>query len=393
MESVDVAVVGAGPAGAVCAYRLARAGARVLLLDRARFPRDKPCGGGLTGRALRELPIDVDEVVEAHVDEFEFRLRYGAAYRRTSRRPLVAMTQRARLDAHLAEAASHAGADFRDGTRVDAISETPEGELVVAAGAHRVRATVVLGADGANGKSAGQLGLEGERTLGVALEGNISLEEIDASRYRDTAVLELATVPGGYGWVFPKGDHLNLGVGGWETAGPTLRDHLQRLCEAHGTTSECLQNVRGHRLPLRRKGAPLARGHAALIGDAAGLVDPVSGDGMFECFVSARLAADATLDVLSGRARNMTPYATALEARLGRLSTASWAAKHAFDRYPRTAFALTRPRMVWPIVEQLIHGDIDHPGASRGPGRVALKALRAVAGRGSRRDADLTVGS
>ena len=380
MKNVDVAVVGAGPAGSVCAYRLAQAGASVLLLDRARFPRDKPCGGGLTGRAMRELPIDVEDVIETRVDEFEFRLRYGSTYRRKSRHPLVVMTQRARLDARLAAAAADAGAEFRDATKVDAIAREEAGSFTLNCGRERVRAELVVGADGANGKTSTQLELGGERTLGVALEGNVPLTTIDGTPYRDRAVLELATVPGGYGWVFPKDDHLNLGVGGWESTGPRLRSDLERLCQAHGTSSDALENVRGHRLPLRRKGAPLAGGRAALIGDAAGLVDPVSGDGMFECFVSARLCSAAALDVLSGTEADLMPYATTLEARLGRLSAASWAAKHAFDRFPRTAFALTRPPFVWPIIEQVIHGEIEDPGASRGPGRVALKALRAVAG-------------
>ena len=379
MKRVDVAVVGAGPAGSVCAYRLATGGASVLLLDRAGFPRDKPCGGGLTGRALRELPIDVSEVVEAWVDEFEFRLQYGPTYRRRSREPLVAMTQRARLDAHLAEAAANAGAEFRDGTRVDAIEQQESGELTLRLGAETVVASTVIAADGANGKAKCQLGLDGQRTLGVALEANVPLTAVEPGRYTDRAVLELATLPGGYGWVFPKGDHVNLGVGGWESAGPELRSHLDRLCIEHGIDTVELRHLRGHRLPLRRRGAPLARGRAALVGDAAGLVDPVSGDGMFECFVSARICSDHVVELLAGHARDLEPYAAALEGRLGRLSAASWAAKHAFDRYPRTAFALTRPRFVWPIVEQLIQGDIEHPGVSRGPGRLALKTLRAVA--------------
>jgi geranylgeranyl reductase family protein len=350
-----------------------------VLLDRASFPRDKPCGGGLTGRALRELPVDVEDVVEARVDEFEMRLRYGATYRRKSRRTLVAMTQRSRLDALLASRAVAAGAEFRDGTRVTAIEHCANGDFIVACESERIRATVVIGADGANGKSAEQLGLAGGRTQGVALEGNVPKGLIEPERYATRAVIELATVPGGYGWVFPKANHLNLGVGGWEAAGPDLRAYLGRLCRMHGTSLSSLENVRGHRLPLRGRGAPLARGRAALIGDAAGLIDPVSGDGMFECFVSARLCSAAVTGVLKGQLPDLTQYSAELDARLSRNAKASWAAKHAFDRFPRTAFTLTRPPFVWSIVEQLIRGDIDHPGASTGPARVALKCLKTVA--------------
>src|SRR5712691_8257131 len=105
MERFDVLVVGAGPAGSAAAIRLARAGASVLLVDRARFPRDKPCGGGLTGRALRHAPCDVSPVVEHVVDRFVLRLGYRRRFTRSSDTPLVLMTQRRRLDAYLAEQA------------------------------------------------------------------------------------------------------------------------------------------------------------------------------------------------------------------------------------------------------------------------------------------------
>src|SRR5437868_4876127 len=114
MAAHDVAVIGAGPAGSTAAYRLARAGACVLLVDKARFPRDKPCGGGITLRALRLLPFPVDPVVEDRVDRFELRLGYGKRFERSSDAPLALMTQRRRLDHFLAEQAATAGADFRD---------------------------------------------------------------------------------------------------------------------------------------------------------------------------------------------------------------------------------------------------------------------------------------
>src|SRR3954471_6993537 len=107
----DVAVVGAGPAGSVTAYRLATAGARVLLVDRATFPRDKPCGGGVTMRAARLLPFSLDPVVEDRVERVECRLRYGPRFERCARSALVLMTQRRRLDHFLLEQAATAGAE------------------------------------------------------------------------------------------------------------------------------------------------------------------------------------------------------------------------------------------------------------------------------------------
>ena len=150
MERFDVIVLGAGPAGSATTIHLSRGGARVLLVDRARFPRDKPCGGGLTGRALRHAPCDVEPVVEHVVDRFVLRARYGRRVARTSPAPLIRMTQRRRLDLYLAEQAAHAGADFRDGVRVDELAFDDDGVTAVVDGS-RVRASLAVGADGANG--------------------------------------------------------------------------------------------------------------------------------------------------------------------------------------------------------------------------------------------------
>jgi geranylgeranyl reductase family protein len=371
VERYEVAVIGAGPAGSVTAIHLARGGARVLLLDKARFPRDKPCGGGLTLRAVRQLPVDPTPVVEHEVDRMAFRLGWRSRFERRGKRgPFVLMTQRRRLDHYLAEQAVAAGADFRDGVKV---SDVGEGSLRV--DGVEVAATVVVGADGANGITARALGLGGPITHGVAYEGNAPFEE----RFRGLAVIELGTIPGGYGWVFPKGDHVNVGVGGWESEGPCLREHLAELCRRHGVDADTLESVRGHRLPLRRGGFVPARGRTVLVGDAAGLVDPLTGDGMYEAFVSARLAAGATLDVLAGRAETVEPYSARLADALGSLAKASWGAKLALDRYPRTTFALARAPLVWPVVERLVRGDIKAPDEARGLARPPLKAIAALA--------------
>src|SRR5712691_950816 len=113
MNGYDVAIVGGGPAGSIAAYRLACAGANVLVVDRATFPRDKPCGGGVTGRAARLLPFSIDPVVEDVVDRLECRLHYGPRFERAAHAPLALMTQRKRLDHFLLEQAAAAGADVR----------------------------------------------------------------------------------------------------------------------------------------------------------------------------------------------------------------------------------------------------------------------------------------
>jgi geranylgeranyl reductase family protein len=376
VERFDAIVVGAGPAGSTTAYRLARAGASVLLLDRARFPRDKPCGGGLTARAVRALPFPVDSVVEDEVDLVELRLRYRRRFERAGHgpEPLLLMTQRRRLDAFLAEQAAAAGADFRDGTKAGAVEQDGQG-VRVRIGGDTIAAQALVAADGVNGTTARALGLEQSFVFGVALEGNITA----GARYRGRVVLEVGIIPGGYGWVFPKGDHVNVGVGGWEREAPSLRMHLRRLCTEHGLREESVTGLRGYRLPTRRADSALARGRALLVGDAAGLVDPLSGDGMYEAFVSGRLATEAVLGLLAGRTESVEPYAPALSRALEPMAAASWRAKAALDRFPGLTFAIARIPPVWGVLEQLLRGDLSVPGEARGPVRAPLRLLEALA--------------
>jgi flavin-dependent dehydrogenase len=308
----------------------------VLLLDRARFPRDKPCGGGVTLRAARLLPFGLGPVVEDEIDVVEMRLR-GRACRHRCSAPIVLMTQRRRLDAFLVERAVEAGATFRDAERVADPAAPP--------------ADVVVGADGVNGVCARALGLGGRPAYGVALEGDAPSD----GRHRGRIVFELCALRGGYAWIFPKEGHVNVGVGGWEPSAPRLRDALRDFARRHELGP--LGGVRGYRLPVGDTASPLAAGRALLVGDAAGLVDPLSGDGIYEAFLSARVAADCVLDLLDGRATSLDPYTARLRAALGRTLAGSWAAKRALDRFPRATFAFASTPPVQRALERLARGD------------------------------------
>ncbi len=377
MKRYDAVVIGAGPAGSTTAYRLAEQGASVLLADKATFPRDKPCGGGMTLRAVRQCPIDPTPVVEEWVDMIELRFRYRAAVLRQSREPVVWMTQRRRLDAFLLDAAREKGVEVLEGARVSVDADN----TVSCGRGERVRGDVLVGADGANGVTAKAVGLGNGIVYGVAYEGNVRYPTLPRERYARRLVLELADIPGGYAWVFPKGDHANVGVGGWQSEGPKLREHLARLCAMHGIEPEALEGLRGHRLPLRRPGTRIAGQRALLVGDAAGLIDPVSGDGMYECFVSSRLATAAILELLGGRSATLDAYEQAVDRELAPLHRASWKLKQALDRWPWATWQVARTKLLWVTIRGMIEGELTDPAEQRGLARVPLQAL-ALLGRG-----------
>jgi geranylgeranyl reductase family protein len=347
VERFDVIVVGAGPAGSVTAHLLAREGVRTLLVDRARFPRDKPCGGGVTLRGARLLPFAIGPVVERQITTIAFRHPTLGSFAHGGLAPVVLMTQRLRLDAFLAEQAVRAGATFRDGTRLREVGFEADGRPAVTFDdGSRAGGEVLIAADGANGVCGRSLQLGEGRIFAPALEANVAYDAVGAGVEQHVALLEMGYVPGGYGWLFPKGDHANVGVGGWDSEGPHLRDHLRRVCDRHGIEWSALTEIRGHRLPMRGSATQVANGRALAVGDAAGLVDPLSGDGMYEAFTSAHVASACARDVLDGRTNDLSAYPARLDAALGRHTSLAWIAKAAIERAPGIALRVARSNAI-----------------------------------------------
>ncbi|MBI1886445.1 MAG: geranylgeranyl reductase family protein [Chloroflexi bacterium] len=383
----DAIVVGAGPAGSTAARLLARRGASVLLLDRAGFPRDKPCGGGVTIRAARYLDLDFGPVVEQTIYGARFSLRLGRQFDRWYHTPLTYMTQRSRLDAFLAEAAS--GVEFHDGETLRSIefSRSNGGDTFVAdvytdCGSYRAR--TVVGADGANGLAARLVGARDSFEEAVALEGNLPFPDGVPDEWQGVVALDLGGLAGGYGWVFPKGDHLNVGVGAWEYAAFTLRPKLAALCQRYGFDFASLRNLRGHHLPVRRKGSPVVLGPVLLVGDAAGLVDPLSGEGIHTAFLSARLAARAVVDYLAGRSPDLAPYQQAVEQRIQPELTVSRKLQELFHFAPPPYVALMRQsERFWHLFCHIIRGEMEYRTFANalGPLRVTLDFFASVAER------------
>lgn len=371
MGTYDLIIVGAGPAGSTTARETAAAGASVLLLDRAEFPRDKPCGGGVNVRAARLLPFDLTPVVERTVSGLSVSLDLKRDFRRHSRAPLCYMTQRSRLDAFLVEQAITAGAVLRDGEAVRSV-EISGRDVVVRMRGGSYCGRAVVGADGANGIVARCTGLAGGRDLALALEGNIPCDRGVPPRWQETIAMDLGLIPGGYGWLFPKGEHLNLGVGGWRHFGPLLRGRLNALAAHFGFALSRLEHLRGHHLPIRRPGAPLASRRVLLVGDAAGLIDPLSGEGIYAAIYSGCLAARHLLRYLDGAAAGLEPYARGIEADLAPDLLASKRFQDVFHLMPSVYVRLLqRSDLIWDTLCRLVRGEQSYIGLRQRIGPLA----------------------
>jgi geranylgeranyl reductase family protein len=373
-STYDAIILGAGPAGSTAARKLALSGAKVLLLDKATFPRDKPCGGGLTFRADEANDLDLSPVTEREIYGVRISVKLGSRFDRTSSRLLARMTQRRNLDQYLVEHAAAAGVEFRDGAPVASV-EIDGAQAVVRANGDTYMSRVLIGADGVNGMTSKALGLAPRSEVAVAFEANLPLDNALAEQWATFIALDLGGIPGGYGWVFPKGDHLNVGVGGWKSVGPTLRDRLSALCAFYGFDESRLFGHRGYQLPLRRDGAPVVRGPAMLAGDAACLVDPLSGEGIWAAFVSGRLAAEEAQRYLAGDVASLDGYGRALRDVMDDELLASRRLQAVFQRLPSPAILMLKYNdAFWRYMTEIIRGELTYPDLPRklGPLRHAL---------------------
>lgn len=383
----DVIVAGAGPSGSVAARRLSERGARVLLLDKQKFPRDKPCGGGVTLRAASAQDADLTPAIERTIYGARFSLRLGPSFDRRFDEPLTYMTQRCHLDALLAERAADSGAALHDGEALREI-ELPSGgsgfSLTVRTDRDVYSGRVLIGADGANGLVGRSLGLRREYDEAVALEGNVVFQDGISDEWSDVVALDLGGLAGGYGWVFPKGDHLNVGVGAWKYASFTLKPKLAEMAARYGFDPAALENLRGHHLPVRVAGTPIARGGVALVGDAAGLVDPLSGEGIHMAFASGRLAAEEAMRVLGGETNDMSGYQTLVDAQLQSELNVSRQLQELFNFAPPPYMAMMqRSGKFWHFFCALIRGEMTYLDFVKmiGPLRIAMDYFAGVAER------------
>lgn len=364
-QRFDAIVAGAGPAGSTAARHLAARGASVLLLDKARFPRDKPCGGGVTFRAEAALDLDLSPVTEREIYAVRVSAAMGPRFDRTSPRLLARMTQRSRLDQYLVEQAVRAGAQFHDGAAVTSL-DVSDCRAVVRAGRDTYEAPVYIGTDGVNGVSARSLGLQPAGEHAVALEANYPADGALMCEWEGFIALDLAGIPGGYAWVFPKGDHLNIGVGGWRSTGPTLRRELAKFCAYYGFDGARLYGHRGYQLPLRRDDQPIVRGAAMLAGDAAALVDPLSGEGIWAAFVSGRLAAEEAQRLLDGAVADLFGYQRAVNAAMSEEILASRRLMAVLQRLPSfSVLMLKYNNTFWRYLTEIIRGEITYPDLPR----------------------------
>jgi geranylgeranyl reductase family protein len=312
----DAIVVGLGPGGSTAARQLAVAGFRVLGLDKAGFPRYKPCGGGLSARTLPHLPEEIRPQIEATIHNLRFTFRGTRSMNYRSPKPVAYMVRRPSFDQALADAAARAGATIDYGQEVRRVSETASYVEVEMENGACHRARFVIGADGANSRIGRQLDPRSAARPAWSLEAEAPRPSV-GSTAEDEVWLDLGTVPGGYGWSFPKAGHLSIGVAGFSPVPTNPRATLAAYLKAQQPIApDSVLTLHSHPIPavstaLRR----LASDRLLVVGDAAHLVDPFFGEGIYYAICSGEIAAQSVAAALCGSTGSVAGYTDSIKAQ------------------------------------------------------------------------------
>jgi geranylgeranyl reductase family protein len=291
-------------------------GLKVLQIERETLPRPKTCGGGLSPKALQALPIPIDPVIERRIEAVWVCSGPDRAVLKMLKKP-GAMVCRERFDHFMAEAAQAAGSHLRTGCAFLGFEREPKGLLRVATSEGEVLTRMLVGADGVHSQVRKSLYPEGKRVSVPALEARVTPRPLVLAALGNMALIDFEAIEGGYGWIFPKADHLNVGLYRLLRTGHNtdLLHLFQRFVASNPLLRDGrIEGLRGYQIPIRPVSSTLTEGPVLLVGDAAGLGEAFYGEGI--CFavqsgckageyIAANLLGGASLGAYSTWARRL----------------------------------------------------------------------------------------
>ncbi|WP_127115509.1 NAD(P)/FAD-dependent oxidoreductase [Shimia sediminis] len=367
MPSFDLIVIGAGPAGSAAACWAARHGLSVAVVDKARFPRSKLCGGLFTERSrayyqeIFERDFDLSRAVTRDAIEF---WHDGGQLARLEDIPPLHLTMRLDLDSQLFSHALDAGAVDFSGHMISEIT----GATVSLKDGTQITGRVLIGADGVKSIVARHLfGAPFDTaTIGFGLEIEATPQEQAPAEH--PLRIDFAAATWGYGWSFPKQGSTTVGVGGLLAPNPNLKGHFASYLTSLGLDAES-KRFKGHHLPFGDFRKVPGRAQVLLAGDAAGLVDPITGEGIAFAMKSGQLAAQATLDALAtdDPARALPLYQANLKDMHRNLRIARNLRRIIFAPRWQKAFVSTfrRSGTVRMQYMRLLAGEVEYPELAR----------------------------
>ena len=302
----DVVIVGAGPAGAGAALEFAGSDLRVLVIEKESLPREKPCGGAMPPSVEKLLSIDISKVVKNRTRVQKLYQHYeNEVVKKVSFEKAPLLVNRSEFDNFLLEqarAARPGNLEIMDKCRVVSVDESRDKVSVMTENGEAVEAKYLIAADGAMGKIASSIGLMRKRRFAPSLDAEITTSVKYYDKHCETMVMNYFCVPQGYGWIFPKEkNRFSCGVLTWGKVF-NLKTELDDFI-ARSFPKESIESIEvsGYPIPIYQGSQQISTQRILLAGDAAALVDPVSGEGIRFALHSGKIAAAVITDALCNK--------------------------------------------------------------------------------------------
>ena len=296
MLHYNVVIIGSGPAGALAAQELAKNGISVAIIDKATLPRYKTCGGGLVFRGRKLLDFNIDSVIDREFNSITLaQTKSNITFKVKKDVPIVSMVMRDKFDNFLVEKAVEKGVSLYEGTKVTDISFT-DNKLLITTTKESFTSNFIVAADGALSPTAKIMGWKDNRHLIPALEYEVSVGEKDFERLSKELRFDFDAIPQGYGWVFPKKNHLSIGIASVTRGKKDLKKYYREYLDILEIKEVLNEERHGAQIPLSPREEGFFKNNVLLVGDAAGFADPVTAEGISNSMYSGMLAAAAIID-------------------------------------------------------------------------------------------------
>ena len=346
-KQADVIVVGAGQAGCAAAQDLAMAGLSVRLLDRDPERVLKPCAGGITIKALNRYRFSIDSVVRERHDGLDISWNMRRRARLQAGMQMALMTDRPELDLLCREQARLAGAQLERCGPLRQIQQTP-GSVRLETASGNYSAQWLVAADGANSRVR-RLVQGGSHGRGAfAIEGLLARDQVS---HWPGMQMDFGAVPGGYGWLFPKGDHVNVGLYLWRWADQRPNRDALGAYARQQLGSDALYRVQGYPLGTWAPRTTPVCGRVLFAGDAAGYTEALLGEGIYGALLSGQAAALA----IAGEHQVAASYQQRMAAWREELQRVQWLARLFYTGLP-LGYGVLRHGVGHPLARGLARG-------------------------------------
>ncbi|MGB0891831.1 MAG: geranylgeranyl reductase family protein [Flavobacteriaceae bacterium] len=362
MNHYDVAVIGSGPSGASTAFYLAQKGISTVIIEKETLPRYKTCGGGFVFRGRKELPIDISNVIEREFFTVDANVG-NSSFSSTREKPVITMIMRDAFDELITKKATELGVTLLENHKLTGLDFLNE-KVILQTSQGNLSSKFVIAADGVLSPTAKLAGWkEDTRKLIPALEYEVEVPAKDFERLSKSVRFDIDAAPNGYGWSFPKKNHLSLGILTTQKRKINLKEYYQKYLTQLGITEIISEQQHGFQIPVAPRTDGFTKNNVFLIGDAAGFAEPITAEGISNAILSGKLVAEALVESNLDFKTASTLYEEKLQQKLlPELHSGVYLAKYFYTKNPIRKFLLKKyGQLFCDIMVDILSGDRAFP--------------------------------